>query len=113
VLELEAPTSAAEGEDRGGPAGAPEALRAKPRGPGGGGGSVAELRDDRDAARDVARDLVEAAATLASLKVEAIAWLSGPSYYVLRFSLEEAHSAVEAAVIEARRRVRLNEEREQ
>jgi hypothetical protein len=35
---------------------------------------------------------------LASLKAEATAWLSGPSYDVLRFRLEEAHSAAEAAI---------------
>jgi hypothetical protein len=45
------------------------------------------------------------------VKAEAIAWLSDPSYDVLRFSfrLEEAHSAVEAATIKAKRRVPLNE----
>jgi hypothetical protein len=73
---------------------------------------VAEPRDDRDAARDVARGLAEVAAMLASVKAEATAWLSDPSYDVLRFRLEEAHSVVEAATVEARRRVRLNEQRE-
>jgi hypothetical protein len=71
-----------------------------------------EPRDDRDAARNVARDLGEVAAILASVKAEATAWLSDPSYDVLRFRLEEAHSAVDAATVEARRRVRMNEERE-
>jgi hypothetical protein len=74
---------------------------------------VAEPKDDRDAARDVASDFAELAVTLASLNAEATAWLSDPSYDVLRFRLEEAHSAVEAATIEARRRVRLNEKRGQ
>jgi hypothetical protein len=73
---------------------------------------VAEPRDDRDAARDVARDLAEFAAMLATVKAEATALLSDPSYDVLRFRVEEAHSAVEAASVEARRRVRLNEQRE-
>jgi hypothetical protein len=71
-----------------------------------------EPRDDRDAARDVARDLGEVAAILASVKAEATARLSDPSYDVLRFRLEEAHSAVDAATVEARRRVRMNEERD-
>jgi hypothetical protein len=61
----------------------------------------------------VARDLGEVTAMVASVKAEATAWLSEPSYEVLRFRLEEAnYSAVEAAPIEARRRVRLNEKRE-
>jgi hypothetical protein len=54
-------------------------------------------------ARDVARDLAELAATLASLKAEVTAWFSDPSYDVLRFRLEEAHSVVEAATIEGPR----------
>jgi hypothetical protein len=66
-------------------------------------------RDNRGAAQDVARELANIAARLASVKAEAIAWLSEPSYEVLRFRLEEAHSAVKAATIEARRRVWLNE----
>ena len=70
-------------------------------------------RDNRDAAQDVARELANIAARLASAKAEAIAWLSDPSYDVLRFRLEEAHSAVEAATIEARRTLRLNETRGQ
>jgi hypothetical protein len=47
------------------------------------------------------------------VKAEAIAWLSDPSYDVPRFRLEKAHSAVEAATIEVRHRVRLNEKRGQ
>jgi hypothetical protein len=42
-------------------------------------------------------------------KGEANAWLSAPDYGTLRFWLEQAHSAVEAATIEAWLRVRLNE----
>ena len=51
----------------------------------------------------MARDLAELAATLASLKAEVTAWFSDPSYDVLRFRLEEAHSVVEAATIEGPR----------
>jgi gamma-glutamylcyclotransferase (GGCT)/AIG2-like uncharacterized protein YtfP len=36
-------------------------------------------------------------------------WLDDPSYGTLRHRLENAHAAVEAAAVEARRRVRLNE----
>ena len=68
-------------------------------------------RDDRDATQDLARDLAEIAGQLASLKGEARAWLSDPNYNTLKLRLENAHAAVEAATVEARRRVRLNEER--
>ena len=68
-------------------------------------------RDDKDAAKDLARDLADIAGQLASLKGEARAWLSDPNYNTLKLRLESAHAAVEAAVVEARRRVRLNEER--
>ncbi len=68
-------------------------------------------RDDKDAAQDLARDLADIAGQLASLKGEANAWLSEPNYNTLRPRLENAHSAVEAATVEARRRVRLNEAR--
>ena len=68
-------------------------------------------RDDKDAAQEMARDLADIAAQLASLKGDARAWLSDPNYNTLKLRLESAHSTVEAAVVEARRRVRLNEER--
>ena len=70
-------------------------------------------RDDRDVAQDLARELADLAAQLASLKGEANAWLSSESYDALRHRLEDAHAAVEAAAVEARRRVRLNEGRGQ
>jgi hypothetical protein len=66
-------------------------------------------RDDRAAAQDIARDLADIAGQLASLKGDANAYLRDPNYNTLRFRLEIAHSAVEAAAVEARRRVRLNE----
>jgi hypothetical protein len=59
-------------------------------------------RDDTDAVRDIARDLAD---------VEANAYLGDPTYNALRHRLEIAHAAVEAAAVEARRRVRLNEGR--
>jgi hypothetical protein len=68
-------------------------------------------RDDRDAAQDIARDLADIAGQLASLKGEACASLRDPNYDTLKHRLESAHSAVEAAAVEARRRVRLNEGR--
>ena len=68
-------------------------------------------RDDRDAAQDLARELTDLAAQLASLKGEANAWLSDERYDALRHRLEDAQASVEAAAVEARRRVRLNEER--
>ncbi len=68
-------------------------------------------RNDRYAAQDLARDLADIAGQLASLKGEAKAWLSDSNYNTLKLRLESAHSAVEAAAVEARRRVRLNEER--
>jgi hypothetical protein len=68
-------------------------------------------RDDKDAAQDIARDLADIAGQLASLKGEANAYLADPNYNTLKFRLEIAHSATEAAAVEARRRVRLNEGR--
>jgi len=50
---------------------------------------------------------------LAALKAHAYHWRTDPEYTALRHRLEDAHSAVEAAVVEARRRVRMSEEREQ
>jgi hypothetical protein len=68
-------------------------------------------RDDKQTTLDLARDLADIAGQLASLKGEARAWLSEPNYDILKLRLESAHSALEAATVEARRRVRLNEER--
>jgi hypothetical protein len=69
-------------------------------------------RDDTDAAQDIARELADVAHQIATLKGEANAWLPDESYETLRHRLENAHAAVEAAAVEARRRVRLNEGRE-
>jgi hypothetical protein len=69
-------------------------------------------RDDTDAAKDMARDLADIAHQLSSLKGEANSYLRDPNYGTLRLRLDLAHLAVEAAAIEARRRVRINEGRE-
>jgi hypothetical protein len=68
-------------------------------------------RDHTDAVRDMARDLAEVAHQISTFKGEANAYLNDPTYNALRLRLEMAHSAVEAAAVEARRRVRLNEGR--
>jgi len=66
-------------------------------------------RDDKDAAQDIARDLAEIVSHVAQLKGDARAYLSDANYNTLKLRLEGAHSAVESAAVEARRRVRLNE----
>ena len=48
---------------------------------------------------------------LAALKRDANHWLTSPEYAALRHRLEGALAAAEAALIEARRRVRLDEGR--
>ena len=68
-------------------------------------------QDPKDVARDTARDLSGLAGELAALKADAYHWLTGPEYAALKHRLEDAHAAVEAALVEARRKVRLNEER--
>ncbi len=72
---------------------------------------MVKTRDDKDAPKDLARDLADIAGQLASLKGEAKAWLRDSNYNALKLRLENAHSAVEAAAVEARRRVRMNEGR--
>jgi hypothetical protein len=59
--------------------------------------------------RDIARDLSGVVGELASLKADVRHWLEGPEYAALRLSPENAHAAAEAALVEARRRVRMNE----
>ncbi len=68
-------------------------------------------RDHTDATQDLARDLAEIASHIGQLKGDARAYLSDPNYNTLKLRLEAAHSAVEAAAVEARRRARLNEGR--
>jgi hypothetical protein len=66
-------------------------------------------QDPKDVTRDTARDLSGLVGELAALKADASQWLTEPEYEVLRYRLEAAHAATEAALVEARRRVRLNE----
>ena len=68
-------------------------------------------RDATDAVKDVARELADIAHQISALKGEANAYLQDPDYDTLRLRLENAHAAVEASAVEARRRVRLNEGR--
>ena len=53
-------------------------------------------------ARDTARDLSGLVGKLAALKADAYHWLTNPQYAALRFRLEAAHAAAEAALVEAR-----------
>ena len=69
-------------------------------------------QDPKDVTRDIARDLTALVGEIAALKGEATHWLEGPEYAALKHRLEYAHAAVEAALVEARRRVRMNEGRE-
>jgi hypothetical protein len=66
-------------------------------------------QDPKDVTRDTARDLSALVAELAALKADAHHWLTGAEYAALRHRLESAHAAAEATLVEARRRVRLNE----
>jgi hypothetical protein len=66
-------------------------------------------RDDIDAAQDIARGLAEVAHQISMFKGEANAYLSEPNYDALRLRLKNAHAVVEAAAVEARRRVHLKE----
>jgi hypothetical protein len=68
-------------------------------------------QDPKDVTRGTARDLSGMAGELAALKADAHHWLTSSEYAVLHLRLENAHAAVEAALIEARRTARLNEER--
>jgi hypothetical protein len=67
-------------------------------------------QDPNDVTRDTARDLSGLVGELAALKADAHR-LTDQEYAALRHRLEAAHAAAEAALVEARRRVRLDEER--
>jgi hypothetical protein len=69
-------------------------------------------QDPKDVTRDIARDLSSVVGEIAALKGDATHWLEGPEHAPLRHRLETAHAAAEAALVEARRQVRLNEGRE-
>jgi hypothetical protein len=64
-------------------------------------------QEPNDVARGTARDLSGLAGELAALKADARHCLTDPEYAVLHLRLENAHAAVEAALVEARRRVRM------
>jgi hypothetical protein len=66
-------------------------------------------QNPKDVARDIFRDLSGLVGELTALKADAAHWVTDPEYAALRHCLEAAHAAVEAALVEARRRVRLNE----
>jgi hypothetical protein len=67
-------------------------------------------QDPTDVTRDTARDLSPLVGEFAVLKGDATHWLTDPEYAALRHRLEAAaHAAAEAALVEARRMVRLNE----
>jgi hypothetical protein len=68
------------------------------------------LEDPKGVTRDIARDLSSVVGELAALKGDANLWLEGSEYTALKHRLENAHAATEAALVEARRRVRLNEQ---
>jgi hypothetical protein len=58
---------------------------------------MGRLRNHKDAAQEIARDLADIAGQLASLKGEANSWLRNPDYDTLKLRLEAAHAAAEAA----------------
>jgi hypothetical protein len=68
-------------------------------------------QDPKDVARDIARDLSALVGELAALKGDATHWLTDPQYATLRHRLEAAYAAAEAALVEARRRVRIDDGR--
>lgn len=68
-------------------------------------------QDPKDVTQAIVRDLSGLVGELSSMKGEAEHWLTGPEYATLRHRLEDAHAAAEAALVEARRRVRLDEAR--
>ena len=70
-------------------------------------------QNPKDVARDTARDLSALVGELSALKGDASHWLTDPEYATLRHRLEAAHAAAEAALVEARRRVRLIERQDQ
>jgi hypothetical protein len=67
-------------------------------------------QDPKDVTRDIARDLTGMVGELAALKADARRWLTDPEHDAdLHLRLGNAHAAVEAALVEARRRVRMDE----
>ena len=69
-------------------------------------------QDPKNVTRDLDRDLSALVGEFAALKCDANHWLEDPEYASLKQRLKAAHAAVEVALIEARRRMRLNDGRE-
>jgi len=69
--------------------------------------------DPEEIPGNTARNLAQLASDLGRTRAEAAHWLTSPEYATLLHRLEGAHAAVGAALIEARRRVRLSEGRRQ
>ena len=73
-------------------------------------------QEPKDVVGQVAHDLTQLASDLARTKADAHHWLEGPEYaplrHRLRHRLENTHATVEEALIEARRRMRMNEGQE-
>jgi hypothetical protein len=68
-------------------------------------------QDPKDVVRDTARDLSGLVGELAALKGDATHWLTEPEYAALRHRLEAAFAAAEAALVEAKRWVKIDEGR--
>ena len=67
----------------------------------------------KDVTHTITRDLSGIVGDQASLKGDATTWLSAPEYGALQHRLENAHAAEEeVALVDACRRVRLDEARE-
>jgi hypothetical protein len=66
-------------------------------------------QNPKDVARDIIRDLTGLVWEFSSMKEDAAHWLEGPAYGTLRHRLAIVHAAAEVALVEARRRVRLDE----
>jgi hypothetical protein len=63
-------------------------------------------QDPKDVAGQVAPDLTQLTSDLSRTKADANHWLEDPEYAALKHRLEDAHAALEPALIEARRRAR-------
>jgi hypothetical protein len=77
-------------------------LRRPERGPGSvgcWGGRGVGPQNPKDLTRDTARDLSALVGELAALKGDATHWLTDPDYAALRYRLEAAHAAAEAALV--------------
>ena len=69
-------------------------------------------QDPKDLTRETVRDLSALVGELAALRADAHHWLVGPEYAALRHRPDATHASVEAALVEARRRVSLTDGRD-